>query len=100
MIIVIFVCHWQALSKKHAVIDVKGGLHLIHDCESKNKTRKEKVIYRWFVTGTVMFYQLIYMYLFIFPNLSFCFQLDLANFSVSQRAVEPVEIALSTCNNK
>ena len=33
----------QALSKKHAVIETVGRLHLIHDCESKNRTRKEKV---------------------------------------------------------
>lgn len=32
----------KALSKKHACIEVQRDLHLIHDCESKNKTKKGK----------------------------------------------------------
>lgn len=34
----------KALSKKHACIEVQRDLHLIHDCESKNKTKKGKVV--------------------------------------------------------
>ena len=34
----------KGLSKKHACIEVQRDLHLIHDCESKNKTKKGKVV--------------------------------------------------------
>ena len=33
----------KALSKKHACIEVQRDLHLIYDCESKNRTKKGKV---------------------------------------------------------
>ncbi|XP_068690012.1 mediator of DNA damage checkpoint protein 1-like isoform X2 [Montipora foliosa] len=32
----------KALSNKHACIEVQGDVHLIRDCESKNKTKKGK----------------------------------------------------------
>lgn len=34
----------KALSKKHACIEVQRDLHLLYDCESKNRTRKGKVL--------------------------------------------------------
>ncbi|XP_069775624.1 mediator of DNA damage checkpoint protein 1 isoform X2 [Narcine bancroftii] len=34
----------QSVSKKHAVIDVEGDTHVIHDCNSLNKTRRKSVI--------------------------------------------------------
>ena len=37
------VFNFQALSKQHACIEIKGESHLIYDKGSRNKTRKERV---------------------------------------------------------
>ncbi|XP_067865544.1 mediator of DNA damage checkpoint protein 1 isoform X3 [Heterodontus francisci] len=41
-------CHiripMQSVSKKHAVIEIDGDSHLIHDCNSLNKTRRKNAI--------------------------------------------------------
>ncbi|XP_078422599.1 mediator of DNA damage checkpoint protein 1 [Cetorhinus maximus] len=34
----------QSVSKKHAVIEIEGDSHLIHDCNSLNKTRRKNTI--------------------------------------------------------
>ncbi|GCB61098.1 hypothetical protein scyTo_0014279 [Scyliorhinus torazame] len=34
----------QSVSKKHAVIEIEGDTHLIHDCNSLNKTRRRNAI--------------------------------------------------------
>ncbi|XP_078073369.1 mediator of DNA damage checkpoint protein 1 isoform X2 [Mustelus asterias] len=34
----------QSVSKKHAVIEIDGDVHLIHDCNSLNKTRRRNAV--------------------------------------------------------
>ena len=43
LVFINFVFVLKALSKKHACIEVQRDLHLIYDCESKNRTKKGKV---------------------------------------------------------
>ncbi|XP_072115386.1 mediator of DNA damage checkpoint protein 1 isoform X2 [Mobula birostris] len=39
----------QSVSKKHAVIEVEGDSHLIHDCKSLNSTRRKSTILKPFI---------------------------------------------------
>ncbi|XP_072887602.1 mediator of DNA damage checkpoint protein 1 isoform X2 [Hemitrygon akajei] len=39
----------QSVSKKHAVIEIEGDSHLIHDCKSLNSTRRKNAILKPFI---------------------------------------------------
>ncbi|XP_059826961.1 mediator of DNA damage checkpoint protein 1 isoform X2 [Hypanus sabinus] len=39
----------QSVSKKHAVIEIEGDNHLIHDCKSLNSTRRKNAILKPFI---------------------------------------------------
>ncbi|XP_062904094.1 mediator of DNA damage checkpoint protein 1 isoform X2 [Mobula hypostoma] len=39
----------QSVSKKHAVIEIEGDSHLIHDCKSLNSTRRKSAILKPFI---------------------------------------------------
>ncbi|XP_067830020.1 mediator of DNA damage checkpoint protein 1 isoform X2 [Heptranchias perlo] len=43
----------QSVSKKHAVIEIDGDSHLIHDCNSLNKTRRKNAILKPNVRYTI-----------------------------------------------
>uniref|UniRef100_UPI00398F8094 mediator of DNA damage checkpoint protein 1 isoform X2 n=1 Tax=Pristiophorus japonicus TaxID=55135 RepID=UPI00398F8094 len=43
----------QSVSKKHAVIEIDGDSHLIHDCNSLNKTRRKNAILKPHVRYTI-----------------------------------------------